>query len=301
MILYAPLKGDIMITIQEYLKLEITRDCNLECVHCYRGEKENKYMSLETIDKSFKDVEYITCLMIAGGESFLAIEQLERIYEQIVKNNVNVEVMLIKTNCTIMNDRIVNVLANLSKTVGSLYVTTMADPFRRMEIIDKGLKKDADYVATFLEENNYLRVVNGNTPYRNIYKVGKAANLTEEDMIRANKEKTCSPEFKLVDESQFYDSRAKYNSPYATNNTIFRTIYVTVDGNLCNFTPHFHTYEQEDNMIEGNINDYDNILDAVNGTNMLVIEKMLKEEESSEYKTNLTNEYNKLKALIRKR
>ena len=28
--------------IVEELKLEITRDCNLECKHCYRGEKEDK-------------------------------------------------------------------------------------------------------------------------------------------------------------------------------------------------------------------------------------------------------------------
>ena len=54
-----------MVEIREFLKLEITRDCNLSCAHCYKGDKEKKYMSLETINRVFKNVSYINCLMIA--------------------------------------------------------------------------------------------------------------------------------------------------------------------------------------------------------------------------------------------
>lgn len=290
-----------MIRIPEFLKLEITRDCNLECAHCYRGEKETKYMSLETIDKVFKDVGEITCLMVAGGEPFLAIEQLERIYEQIKNNDIQVEVMLVKTNCTIMNDRVAEVLAKLSKVVGNLYVTTMDDPFRRMEVIDKGLKENVNNAAIYLEENNYLRVVYENYPYKSIYKVGKAAQLTDEDIKRANEIKTCSTEFELVDDSPYYDSRGRYNSPHVKDDTIYRTVYITVDGNICNFTPHFHTYEQIDNMIEGNIKDYDNILDAVNGTNISVIEKMIADKSLEEFRESLIEERDRLKTLLKRR
>lgn len=258
-----------MIKIEENLKLEITRDCNLECEHCYKGEKENKYMSLETIDKVFKDVDEIGCLMISGGEPFLALPQLERVYEQISKNNIKVWLMVIQSNCTIMNDRVVEILAKLSKVVEYCYVTTLTDSFKRMEIISKGLKLDSDKTTSYLEENNYLRLLNVNNDSKKIYKVGRASNLTEDDMIRANNNSADGINYSLVDESEYYESRSLYNSPTAKDNSIFRTVYVTVDGNLCSVTPTQHTYAEEDMMIEANINDYSNIYDAVSSINPL--------------------------------
>ena len=288
-----------MVEIREFLKLEITRDCNLSCAHCYKGDKEKKYMSLETINRVFKNVSYINCLMIAGGESFLAIEQLEDIYNQIIKNNVDVEVMLIKTNCTILNDKVVEILAKLSKVVGHLYVTTMADSFRRMEIINKGIKKQADEVATFLAENDYLRVVKGDRPIQKIYNTGRAAILTEEDIRKANENKSGSAEYCLTDDSEFYNSRGRYNSPSAIENFIYRTVYVTVDGNLCNITPYYHTYSQIDDMVECNISEYDDLLDAVNGLNCKIIKQMLEKEAQERISGKLKLEYNKIKALKR--
>ena len=52
------------------LYLEVTRDCTLECIHCYRGEKEDKYLSFDVIDKVFSGVEKIHKLLITGGEPF---------------------------------------------------------------------------------------------------------------------------------------------------------------------------------------------------------------------------------------
>ena len=41
----------------EKLYLEVTRMCTLECEHCLRGDRENKYMSTKTIENILKDVK----------------------------------------------------------------------------------------------------------------------------------------------------------------------------------------------------------------------------------------------------
>ena len=38
------------------LLLELTRNCNLECKHCFRGDSQNVYMNLNIIDYVFKNV-----------------------------------------------------------------------------------------------------------------------------------------------------------------------------------------------------------------------------------------------------
>ena len=43
----------------EKLYLEVTRMCNLECEHCLRGNRENSYMSDETIMNALKNIKRI--------------------------------------------------------------------------------------------------------------------------------------------------------------------------------------------------------------------------------------------------
>ena len=60
----------------ETLYLEVTRMCTLECEHCVRGDRENKFMSSETINNALKDVKEIGLLFFEGGEPLLAIDQI---------------------------------------------------------------------------------------------------------------------------------------------------------------------------------------------------------------------------------
>lgn len=249
--------------IVEELKLEITRDCNLECKHCYRGEKEDKYMSLDTIDAAFRDVKSIWILSLVGGETFLASEQIKRVYENIVKNNIEVGILNINTNCTVENDEIVETLAKLSKVVEHLYVWGSLDSFRFMQYEEKNLIQQVNNNVALLDEKGYLKIKDSDIKYKKIYTVGRAEKLTQEDIDEANRRRIDFLQYLLVDESEYYPSRSLNISPSCTDNTIFRTVYITVDGNLCSVTPTVHTYKQEDMMIENNIKDFANLKEAI--------------------------------------
>ncbi len=56
----------------KYLLLHITEKCNLNCRHCYLGEKRNRDLELEVIQKILKEFgEYGFKLLITGGEPLL--------------------------------------------------------------------------------------------------------------------------------------------------------------------------------------------------------------------------------------
>ncbi len=55
-----------------YLQLHITEKCNLNCRHCYLGEKEEKDLELEIIDKAIGEFSQTGLkLLITGGEPLL--------------------------------------------------------------------------------------------------------------------------------------------------------------------------------------------------------------------------------------
>ena len=245
--------------IVETLKLEVTRNCNLECMHCFRGDKQEKDMSLETIDKVFKNISSIFELNITGGEPFMALEQLNRIYENIKNNGIDVDILCIESNCTLVNEEIIAILEKLSSVVGRLYIKTDYNAFKMMDLEKKGLKDIFMFNMNFLSK--YLSFKD--SPIDKIYKVGRASNLTELDVNAANSYLEGKDNYVLADESMYYEGWGRYRSPVAKDSTIFRIVYVTVDGYLCDFTPNYHTYEEEDNMLVQNINESDDLYSAI--------------------------------------
>ena len=79
------LRSDFMHTIDKYdidiLSLEITRNCNLECLHCLRGDRINNNISEKTLENLFKDIKSIKTLLITGGEPLLAKKELDKVID----------------------------------------------------------------------------------------------------------------------------------------------------------------------------------------------------------------------------
>ena len=73
------------------LALNITDNCNLECSHCLRGKSCNNNMSDDVIEATLSQVKGIGNLSINGGEPTLAIGQIEKIIDYILKNNILIE------------------------------------------------------------------------------------------------------------------------------------------------------------------------------------------------------------------
>lgn len=85
------------------LIIEITRNCNLNCDHCLRGENQNINMSDEIIDNIFEKIDQFSSLTITGGEVFLNVSGINRIIHNIKKYNMDMNYFYIATNGTIFN------------------------------------------------------------------------------------------------------------------------------------------------------------------------------------------------------
>ena len=106
--------GDEFMNI-ENLDLEITRRCTLNCEHCFRGDSQNINMSIESLVNIFSSVNKIETLLITGGEPFIAVNELEKMIELIVNNNVKIREIRIVSNGTVLSSRVLKIIKDLKK------------------------------------------------------------------------------------------------------------------------------------------------------------------------------------------
>ena len=74
----------------ENLVVEITRQCNLSCEHCLRGDSENLDIDLKYIETLFNKIDYISILTISGGEPSLKGKQISQIVELAKQYDVDI-------------------------------------------------------------------------------------------------------------------------------------------------------------------------------------------------------------------
>ena len=122
----------------ENLYLEITRNCTLQCKHCYKGERRPINMPLDIIDKVFNEVGEIEYLLLTGGEVLMCENELERVLFNIRNNGIKVNYISIITNGTVLNLNIIKILKELSLYT-NLQIYISADKFHMMEIERAGL------------------------------------------------------------------------------------------------------------------------------------------------------------------
>ena len=66
-----------MLITFKWLILELTRQCNMRCAHCMRGEPEDKTIGTSILERLFREVRHIEHLGLTGGEPALVPEQIE--------------------------------------------------------------------------------------------------------------------------------------------------------------------------------------------------------------------------------
>lgn len=66
----------MLITFKRLI-LELTRQCNMRCAHCMRGEPEDKTIGTSILERLFREVRHIEHLGLTGGEPALVPEQIE--------------------------------------------------------------------------------------------------------------------------------------------------------------------------------------------------------------------------------
>lgn len=93
--------------------IEVTDACNMECAHCLRGPSENAGPAeFETIKKTLDMFEWIDTICITGGEPTLAVDNIRKIYEYIIRRDWkgNLPGFYVAINGLIYSPELLNVL-----------------------------------------------------------------------------------------------------------------------------------------------------------------------------------------------
>lgn len=234
----------------QVLLLELTRKCNLSCMHCFRGNSEDKYMSLDLIDKIFKNSARINTLLLTGGEPLLALEQLERIRDNIVKDRTNVGEVIIVTNGTVLSKEIISILYDIS-TRADLKIKVSNDQFHELELIRNNLKEKKQNNIELL---NVLFDVELEHPTNNVYiidRVGRAKNLTQKDLDYISSIDKNNVRYVFSTDKSLEIFRNNYPVPSFINEDVVEgSLNIDVFGNI---TPTYYSFNEEDDNRYSNI------------------------------------------------
>ena len=239
------------------MSLEITRDCNLDCRHCFRGEKQSEYMDLGIIDYIFDNVCRINEFMLTGGEPFLAKEQLSKITKKIMEDKTNIGNMVIVTNGSVMSFDVLGMLYQIKKRT-NLEIRLSNDYFHNLELEKKNLTKIKNDNINLLKEQ--FNITKTEDKFFVIDRVGRAADITEEEMIEINNKsnvKYLIETYRILEEY-----RREYPLPkLIEDNVVCGSLNIDVFGNI---VPTYYSYELEDQNSYANIHNHKNLKLAIN-------------------------------------
>ena len=242
------------------LILELTRECNLSCKHCFRGESEKNYMNPDLLNKIFKNTARINTLLLTGGEPLLAINQLRRLRDIIMTDRTNISDIIIVTNGTVLNDEIIKILKDIS-TRADLEIRISNDAFHNLELEKKNLiNKKKENIEILCNHFN----VNSDLPNEKVYivdRVGRAANLTQADLDYIN---NIDKRVKYVfgSDRRLEEYRKNYPLPILLDDDyiVDGSLNIDVFGNI---TPTYYSYSGEDNNRYSNIRGNKTLLKAI--------------------------------------
>lgn len=249
--------------IVDKIMLEITRNCDLVCEHCCRGEKEVVNMSIETIDNIFKTVGYVDELFLTGGEPLIAINQLEHIADLMMEGKIYLGKLSFITNATVMSSRVLTVLKKF-QMCAVLDIRLSSDIFHVFELERLGLLEKRDENIKVFKELFGLKTHTSTNPTENKHMTrglmfaGRAKKITQERLDEINK----TLPFNYMISKNFTPN--EMCPQVVSEDEIKGTIYVDVNGFIVSTrNPEFKVEDAE--ALETNINVNDmNIRDAVN-------------------------------------
>lgn len=232
------------------LLLEITRQCNLECKHCFRGESENKYMSVDLIEKVLKNIARVNTFLLTGGEPFLAVDQLRKITDILKQDRMNIRDFIIVTNGTILTNEIMSMLSIINEKA-NLEIRISNDKFHILELEKKGLKELKEKNVAFYKNCFKVSEIVSDNNLFFVDKVGRAEDLTQEDLDYINSIGDTSIKYLFSNSLILEKYRETYPLPQLSeDNVVEGSLNIDVYGNI---TPTYYSFEAEDNNRYSNI------------------------------------------------
>ena len=100
----------------ESLILELTRQCNMKCGHCLRGDAQNLNMDVREVVTALRDndIEEVGCLTLTGGEVSLFPAMIELVREAIAYLKFDVDYFYVVTNAKKYSEKFATALDHLA-------------------------------------------------------------------------------------------------------------------------------------------------------------------------------------------
>jgi len=95
------------------LIIEVTRQCNMFCDHCLRGDAQRCDLDLQHVETLFQHVESIDTLTLTGGEPSLVPHIIDGIIELASKYHIPIERFYMATNGMDISDKFMLTLIKL--------------------------------------------------------------------------------------------------------------------------------------------------------------------------------------------
>lgn len=92
------------------LCIEVTRQCNMTCAHCLRGEATDMNIDLTDVSRVIKYTKYIGTICFTGGEPSLNVPGITRVLRLCQRNNVEVGNFYIATNGKYISNEFINAM-----------------------------------------------------------------------------------------------------------------------------------------------------------------------------------------------
>lgn len=111
----------------DFLSVELTRKCQLECKHCFKGKAQSYTISKETIDKFLSQTEIIGSLHFSGGEPTLALDEMRYFLECLYKYRIPLFKLQIITNGYKKSEEFVQIVKDYSDMIRLCYLDAKND------------------------------------------------------------------------------------------------------------------------------------------------------------------------------
>ena len=239
------------------LGVEITRRCNLKCLHCCRGDAQDLTITPEIIDTIFENADECPNWELFGGETLLAMDMLEYFINALTHSNVGAKFFSFTTNGSILNPDLVPLLAYFSESEEdrTARIRISDDPFHDMEQSKRAL----DYYSRMASDYHRIKVitVSAESDEENkkslieyvpaLYMGGRAVDNLDSCIELTGWE---------IGTVQSHNHRIRIDG-----NTVKCYLQISANGNIC-FAQEMQDYDTMDRLSFGNILDnslYDSI------------------------------------------
>lgn len=128
-----------MIETIDQLVIEVTRKCNMNCMHCLRGKAQDLDFDPILLKTFLSKLEYVSTLTMGGGEPSLAPDSITGVVEEFENSGVSVGQTAIITNGKAITKEFVWALCELNKISEEFWLYVSKDKYHE-EIPDKNLK-----------------------------------------------------------------------------------------------------------------------------------------------------------------